>query len=289
MASSRGVVLVTGCSSGIGRATAIHLADRWTVYATARRPESISDLEAKGCRLLPLDVTDHSSAQAAVKAVEDEHGAVDALVNNAGYGLHGAVETVSIEDARREFETNFFGLAYLTQLVLPGMRRQRSGRVVNISSMGGKVTLPGGGFYHASKFAVEALSDALRFELRNFGVHVIVIEPGLVKTEFGSTAVGTVGDHSADGPYGSFNAALSAKIDSAYKGLLGKTAASPEGIARLIGRALASPRPRTRYVKPVSTRALLFAKRVLPDKVFDALLRTQYPSPSPEKKDGVGR
>jgi short-subunit dehydrogenase len=154
--------------------------------------------------------------------------------------------------------------------------------------MGGKVTLPGGGFYHASKFAVEALSDALRFEMRNFGVHVIVIEPGLVRTEFGSTAVGTVGDHSVDGPYGSFNAALSAKIDSAYKGLLGRTAASPEGIARLIGRALASPRPRTRYVKPMSTRALLFAKRVLPDKVFDALLRTQYPSPSPEGKGGVG-
>ena len=289
MTSTPGVVLITGCSSGIGRATALHLADRWTVYATARRPASLAELEAKGCRLLPLDVTDHTSARTAVEAIEQEHGAVDVLVNNAGYGLHGAVETVSIEDARREFETNFFGLAYLTQLVLPGMRRKRSGRIVNISSMGGKVTLPGGGFYHASKFAVEALSDALRFELRNFGVHVIVIEPGLVRTEFGTTAVGTVGDHSAEGPYGSFNAALSAKIDSAYRGLLGKTAASPEGIARLIGRALTSPRPRTRYVKPMTTRALLFAKRVLPDRVFDSLLRTQYPSPSSYEQDGIER
>ena len=169
-------------------------------------------------------------------------------------------------------------------MVLPGMRNQREGRIVNISSMGGKVTLPGGGFYHASKFAVEALSDALRFELRKFGVHVIVIEPGLVKTEFGTTAVDTVGDHSADGPYGNFNAALQAKIASAYEGLLGKTAASPEGIARLIGKAISTSHPRTRYVKPFSTRALLFAKRVLPDRAFDSLLRSQYPSPAPEEE-----
>ena len=284
MSTPSRAVLITGCSSGIGRATAEQLASSWTVYATARRPEAIADLESKGCRLLQLDVTDPASAQAAVKVVEEEHGAVGALINNAGYGLHGAVETVAIDDARREFETNFFGLAYLTQLVLPRMRERRSGRIVNVSSMGGKVTLPGGGFYHSSKFAVEALSDALRFELRDFGIHVIVIEPGLVKTEFGNTAVDTVGDHSSDGPYGSFNAALQAKISSAYEGLLGKTAASPEGIARLIGRALASPRPRTRYVKPFSTRALLFAKRVLPDRAFDAMLRTQYPTPSPEEE-----
>ena len=286
MAPPSRAVLITGCSSGIGRATAVHLARDWPVYATARRPDSIADLEAEGCRLLPLDVTDPASAQAAVKAIEEEHGAVGVLVNNAGYGLHGAVESVSIDDARAEFETNFFGLAHLTQLVLPGMRSQREGRIVNISSMGGKVTLPGGGFYHASKFAVEALSDALRFELRKFGVHVIVIEPGLVKTEFGTTAVDTVGDHSADGPYGSFNAALQAKIASAYEGLLGKTAASPEGIARLIGKAISTSHPRTRYVKPMSTRALLLAKRVLPDRAFDAILRTQYPSPSPEEEEG---
>jgi NAD(P)-dependent dehydrogenase (short-subunit alcohol dehydrogenase family) len=284
MASPSRAVLITGCSSGIGRATAIHLAPSWTVYATARRPESIADLEGRGCRLLTLDVTDHASAEAAVKEIEDRHGAVGVLVNNAGYGLHGAVETVSLDDARREFETNFFGLADLTQLVLPGMRAQGAGRIVNISSMGGKVSLPGGGFYHSSKFAVEALSDALRFELRAFGIHVIVIEPGLVKTEFGNTAVDTVGDHSADGPYGSFNAALQAKISSAYEGLLAKTAASPEGIAKLIGKAIAAPRPRTRYVKPMTTRVLLFAKRVLPDRAFDAILRSQYPSPSPRDK-----
>lgn len=231
-----------------------------------------------------MDVTDHASAQAAVKVVENEHGAVGCLINNAGYGLHGAVETVPIDAARREFETNFFGLAHLTQLVLPAMRTRRGGRVVNISSMGGKVTLPGGGFYHASKFAVEALSDALRFELRSFGIHVIVIEPGLVRTEFGNTAVGTVGDHAADGAYGSFNAALQAKIDSAYSGLMGRAAASPETIAKTIARAIESPRPRSRYVKPASTRFLLGARRLLPDGIFDALLRTQYPSPSPEEE-----
>src|SRR2546421_4433426 len=158
-------VLITGCSSGIGWATAERLADRgWTVYATARRPESIAGLAERGCRTLALDVTDEESMRTAVTTVEANEGAVGALVNNAGYSQSGAVETVPLDDVRRQFETNVFGLVRMCQLVLPGMRRQGHGRIVNVSSMGGRMTFPGGGFYHATKHAVAAISDALRFE-----------------------------------------------------------------------------------------------------------------------------
>src|SRR3954471_18341009 len=188
-------VLVTGCSSGIGRATAEHLAQHgWTVYASARRREAIADLEAVGCRLLALDVTDEASMAAAVAAVEAQEGAVGVLVNNAGYSQSGAVETVPLDEVRRQFETNVFGLARMCQLVLPGMRRQRWGKIVNLSSMGGRLVFPGGGFYHATKYAVEAISDALRFEVKGFGVDVILIEPGLIRTAFGETASGGVSE-----------------------------------------------------------------------------------------------
>src|SRR5213083_1841508 len=186
-------VLITGCSSGIGRATAQRLAGSgWTVYATARRPESIADLEAAGCRTLALDVTDEASMSAAVRAVEEAEGAVGVLVNNAGYSQSGAVESVPMDAVRRQFETNVFGLVRMCQLVLPGMRGQGWGRIINISSMGGRLVFPGGGFYHGTKFAVEASSDALRFEVKGFGVDVVVIEPGLIKTEFGNAAVGSL-------------------------------------------------------------------------------------------------
>src|SRR5690242_11900794 len=164
-------VLITGCSSGIGKATAARLArNGWTVYATARRPETLADLSE--CKHLALDVTDDASMSAAVDTVVAEAGQLDALVNNAGYSLSGAVETLNVDDIRREFETNVFGLVRLSQLVLPAMRSERSGRIVNIGSMGGKLTFPGGGAYHASKYAVEAFSDALRYEVSGFGVKV---------------------------------------------------------------------------------------------------------------------
>src|SRR5215211_428874 len=172
MASSP--VLITGCSTGIGRATAEHLASNGhTVYATARRPQSIADLEAKGCKALALDVTSEESMRDAVAVVEDAHGAVGALVNNAGYSQSGALETLPLDSIRRQFETNVFGLVRMCQLVLPGMRRQGWGRIVNISSMGGKLVFPGGAAYHATKHAVEAISDALRFEVRGFGIDVV--------------------------------------------------------------------------------------------------------------------
>jgi NAD(P)-dependent dehydrogenase (short-subunit alcohol dehydrogenase family) len=271
-------VLITGCSSGIGRATAEHLvAGGWPVYASARNIDSIADLEAKGCHLLALDVTDHDSIAAAVTAVEAAEGAVGVLVNNAGFGLHGAVETTPMEDARVQFETNFFGLVALTQLVLPGMRRQGWGKVVNMSSMGGKLTLPGGGFYHASKHAVEALSDALRLEVAPFGINVIVVEPGIVGTSFGDAARATVsGTEIDDSPYGFFNQKVMLKIHGAYRSRSMGGPANPASVARVIKRAISTPRPKIRYPVTIGARILIAARRFLPDRVFDALVARSY-------------
>jgi NAD(P)-dependent dehydrogenase (short-subunit alcohol dehydrogenase family) len=273
-------VLITGCSTGIGRATAELLAERgWTVYATARRPESIEDLGPKGCRTLQLDVNDEESMRAAVAAVEEAEGAVGALVNNAGYALEVAVESAPMSEVRRQFETNVFGLVRMCQLVLPGMRQQRWGRIVNISSVGGKVTFPGGGFYHATKHAVEALSDALRFEVRGFGVHVSVVEPGLIKTAFGDTVgEATVAD---DGPYAEFNAAVAKRVTGAYEGVMGLLAAPPSSVARVIEAALSSRSPQTRYRVTFGAKFMLGTRKLLPDRMFDAFLRTQFPRPKP--------
>lgn len=182
--------LITGCSSGIGRATAVQLAAAgFPVYATARRPDSIADLAEHGCQLLQLDVTDESSMRKAVEFIEAEHGSVGVLVNNAGYGLEGPIEELSVDEMRLEFETNLFGPTRLSQLVLPAMRSQGWGKIINLSSVAGLITLPGGGAYHASKHALEALSDALRFELKGFGIDVIVVEPGAIRTRWVETAV----------------------------------------------------------------------------------------------------
>ena len=275
-------VLITGCSTGIGRATAKYLAERdHTVYATARKIESIQDLEEHGCRLLQLDVTDEDSMRGAVAAVEEQEGAVGALVNNAGYSLSGAVESVSMEEVRRQFETNVLGLIRMCQLVLPGMRRQRHGRIVNVSSMGGKVTFPGGGIYHATKHAVEGLSDVLRWEVRGFGVDVSIIEPGLIKTEFGSAAVGALGrateDH--DGPYAEFNNAVAATTAGAYEGAGSRLAAPPEAVARAIHKAIVRRRPRPRYLVTVGARVMIATRRVLPDRGWDAMMATQFKRP----------
>ena len=186
-------VLITGCSSGIGRAAAISLhAAGLTVYATARQVDSLAGLARQGIRTLALDVTDEASMTAAVAAIEDAAGPVGVLVNNAGYGLYGPVEQLPMDEIRRQFETNFFGLVRLTQLVLPGMRRRGRGRILNVSSMGGRITLPGGAFYHASKYAVEGLSDALRMEVAQFGIDVVLIEPGPVKTPWNDVAAASL-------------------------------------------------------------------------------------------------
>jgi NAD(P)-dependent dehydrogenase (short-subunit alcohol dehydrogenase family) len=272
-------VLVTGCSSGIGWATAERLArGGWTVYATARDVEAIAPLEAFGCRLLPLDVTEEDSMRAAVEEVERMEGAVGVLVNNAGYSQSGAVEEVPMEKVRRQFETNVFGLVRLCQLALPGMRRQGFGRIVNLSSMGGRLTFPGGGFYHASKYAVEALSDALRFEVRGFGVEVVVVEPGLISTGFARTAVGSMGQ--GDGPYASFDAGVARTTRENYeRGPLAALGGGPEAVAETIERAISTARPRARYTVTPSARILISARRLLPDRAWDGLLGLFYPRP----------
>jgi NAD(P)-dependent dehydrogenase (short-subunit alcohol dehydrogenase family) len=269
-------ILITGCSTGIGRATAALLSAKGhNVYATARRIETLDGLDR--CKKLALDVTDEGSMKAAVAAVEEAEGAVGVLVNNAGFGLHGAFEETPMAEIRRQFETNVFGSIHLTQMVLPGMRAQRWGRIVNVSSMGGKITFPGGAFYHATKHALEAMSDAMRFELRPFGIDVVVVEPGLIRTNFGKTATDTVGY--ADGPYRSFNENVSKTITGAYEGPMSRLSAGPEAVAKTIATAVTSRRPKTRYVVPFSIRTLLLLKRLLPDRAYDAVLRVQYKPP----------
>jgi NAD(P)-dependent dehydrogenase (short-subunit alcohol dehydrogenase family) len=271
-------VLITGCSTGIGRATAERLAQRGlTVYASARRPESIEDLKQVGCRTLALDVTDEESMRAAVQEVERAEGAVGALVNNAGYSQSGAVETVALDDVRRQFETNVFGLLRMCQLALPAMRRQGHGRIVNVSSMGGKLTFPGGGIYHATKHAVEAISDAMRFEVRDFGVEVSVIEPGLIKTSFAETSVGSVSYE--DGPYAEFNTAVAAATAGAYEGPLARLGGGPEAVAEVIEKAITARRPRTRYKVTASARLLMAQRALLPDRAWDAVVGTSFPRP----------
>jgi NAD(P)-dependent dehydrogenase (short-subunit alcohol dehydrogenase family) len=276
-------VLISGCSSGIGRATALRLARAgWNVYATARRPETIADLESAGCRTLALDVTDEDSMRAAVAAVESAEGAVGALVNNAGYSQSGAVESVPIEALRRQFETNVFGLVRLTQLVLPKMRERRYGKIVNVGSMGGRVTFPGGGVYHASKYALEALSDALRFELRGFGIDVILLEPGLITTEFGNAATAALAVASGDdGPYAGFNAAVGSVTTGAYEGPMSRLGAGPDRVARVIERAIDSRRPPARVSVTASAKVVMLTRKLMSDRAWDAMMRRQFPSPGP--------
>ena len=283
-------VLITGCSSGIGRATAQRLAaSGWTVYATARRPESIADLEAAGCRTLALDVNDEDSMVAAVRTVEERHGAVGVLINNAGYSQSGAIETVPLDAARRQFDTNVFGLARLTQLVLPRMREQRWGKIVMLGSMGGKLVFPGGGWYHATKHALEAISDALRFEVRGFGIDVILLEPGLITTEFGNAAVASMSE--VDGaaseaaaaagadPYAKFNATVGSATQGAYEGPLRLFGAGPDRVAKVIERSIRKRRAPTRVKITPSAKLSLPSRRLMPDRAWDALMRAQFPVP----------
>jgi NAD(P)-dependent dehydrogenase (short-subunit alcohol dehydrogenase family) len=273
-------VLITGCSSGIGRATAERLARRgWPVYATARNVEAIAPLEESGCRLLPLDVTDEDSMRGAVEEVEKAEGAVGVLINNAGYSQSGAVEEVPMEKVRRQFETNVFGLVRMCQLVLPGMREQGFGRIVNLSSMGGKLTFPGGGFYHATKHAVEAISDALRFEVRGFGLEVVVVEPGLIRTGFAGTAVDSLGE-GGSGSYAGFDAGVARTTRENYeRGPLAKLGGEPEAVAETLEHAVSAARPRARYTVTPSARLLISARRLLPDRAWDALVGLFYPRP----------
>jgi NAD(P)-dependent dehydrogenase (short-subunit alcohol dehydrogenase family) len=275
-------VLITGCSSGIGRATALRLAEAgWTVYATARRPETLTELEAAGCRTLALDVTDEQSMQTVVAEIERTAGAVGVLINNAGYSQSGAIETVPLQAVRRQFETNVFGLVRLTQLVLPKMRAQRWGKIVNVGSMGGRLSFPGGGHYHATKHALEAISDALRFELRGFGIDVILLEPGLITTEFGEAATASMADTelSGDDPYAAFNTTVGAVTKGAYDGPMKLFGGGPDRVAKVIERALKRRHPPARITITPSAKVTIAMRRVMPDRLWDAAMRSQFPQP----------
>ena len=271
-------VLITGCSSGIGRASADLLVKAGhTVYATARRTETLAELEAAGARVLALDVTSDASMAAAVEHIEAEHGRVGTLVNNAGYGEYGTIEEADQDRVRKMFETNVFGLARLTQLVLPGMRRAHRGRVINIGSMGGRMTFPVGGYYHATKYAVEAISDALRNEVRRFGIDVVLIEPGMTRTGFEDNVHSSVANGAgteADSPYAELLASNAANTSGGYSNPL--MATGPESVARVVLKALESEHPRSRYLLTPVAKAMVTARTLGGDRVWDTLVKQQF-------------
>jgi NAD(P)-dependent dehydrogenase (short-subunit alcohol dehydrogenase family) len=275
-----GVALVTGCSSGIGQATARKLlAEGYTVFATARKVAGLADLAARGARTLALDLTDDASMVEAVATVEAEFGAVDVLVNNAGYGQYGAFESVPMDRVRRQFETNVFGTVRLTQLVLPKMRARGRGRIVNVGSMGGKLTLPGVGFYHATKYALEAITDALRFEVAGFGIAAILIEPGIIMSKFAESASASAAPVDDTLPYDAFNAAVLAQTVSAYDGPMAKLGGTSEDVANTIARAIAARKPRGRYTVSLSAPLMIGLRRWMTDSVWDGFAASAVKRP----------
>ncbi len=265
--------LITGASSGIGKSTTKKLIEEgYIVYATARRTERLRELEDTGAKTMFLDVTDDKSMKNAVETIISEQGKIDVLINNAGYGSLGPIQNVSIEEAKHQFEVNVFGLAKLTQLVLPYMIKRRSGKIINISSAGGKVSSPMVGWYGASKFAVEALSDALRLEVKPFGIDVIVIEPGKIKTEFDAISIKHLLDSSKDTTYEKITENMAQTMNK-------RQATAPETVAKTISNALKSKRPHSRYAVPRQAKIIIFLKWILPDRLFDEFLRWQLKIP----------
>jgi NAD(P)-dependent dehydrogenase (short-subunit alcohol dehydrogenase family) len=270
-ASKETVVLVTGASSGMGKDFALRLlAEGYVVYAGARRVERMADLATAGCGVIALDVTDDASMVAAIDKIIAERGRIDVLINSAGYGQFGALEDVTMDGGRRQLETNLIGPARLVQLCLPHMRAQRKGWIFNISSIGGKLATPLGGWYHASKYALEGYSDSLRNEFARFGVHVVVIEPGGIETEWADIAGDEAQRWSGAGAYAAFVASFRKTQARLSK------APPPRVITDLIVKALKSPRPAPRYHGGQLAGPLLFLRRVLPDRWLDALIMTPF-------------
>jgi NAD(P)-dependent dehydrogenase (short-subunit alcohol dehydrogenase family) len=261
------VALVTGASSGMGKDFALTLiAEGYIVYGAARRVDRMSDTEEAGGTVLAMDVSDDATMVAAIDRIIGEQGRIDVLINSAGYGQYGALEDVPIDVGRRQMEINLIGAARLIQLCLPHMRKRKFGKIFNISSIGGRLALPLGGWYHASKFALEGYSDALRNEVRSFGIDVVVIEPGGIKTEWGGIAGREAERYSGQGPY----AALAAKMRKAMAAQ--SNMPPPKVISDLIVKALKSKRPKTRYHGGKLAGPILFLQRWLSDRAFDRLL-----------------
>jgi NAD(P)-dependent dehydrogenase (short-subunit alcohol dehydrogenase family) len=260
--------LVTGASSGIGAATAVRLRQLgYTVYGAARRTDRLAELSDHGVRPLAMDVTDDDSMVAGIQRIVDDTSRLDVLVNNAGYGSYGALEEVPIDEGRRQFEVNVFGAVRLIQLVLPHMRARRAGTIVNITSMGGRIYTPFGGWYHGSKHALEGISDCLRIETKDFGIHVVVVEPGSIATEWGRTAGDALHEASGSGPY----AEQASRMVRTLSDPSART--SPPGVvADAVAKAVTARRPRTRYAPGYGARPLLTARRLLTDRMFDRII-----------------
>lgn len=259
------VLLITGASSGLGKAFALRLLkEGHTVYGAARRVEKMKDIEQAGGRAIAMDVTDDAAMVDAVERIIGEQGRIDALINNAGYGVYGSVEETPIEEARRQFEVNLFGLGRLTQLVIPHMRKQGSGRIINISSMGGKMYLPLGAWYHATKHALEGWSDCLRLDLKAHGIDVVIIEPGVIRTEFEEVMVAPMIARSGSGPYGALTRQVAMATERNYK-----AGSSPDVIADLVSKAVNARRPRTRYAGGHLARPVMALRKWGGDRFFD--------------------
>lgn len=267
------VILITGASSGMGKVFALDLAkEGHIVYGAARRTDLLEDLNKQGVQTITLDVSDDESMKSCVQTILDKEGRIDVLVNNAGYGSYGTIEDVPMEEAKRQFEVNVFGLARMTQLVLPGMRKQKSGKIINISSIGGKIATPFGAWYHASKFAVEGMSDSLRVEVKPFGIDVILIEPGGVKSEWGDIAYQNLLKTTSGSAYGE----MAGKFKQAFEKAMPKNA-DPEVISRLVSKAIASNTPKTRYVGGYMAKPALFFRKWVGDRTMDRILLSQLP------------
>jgi len=265
------VVLITGASAGIGMETAKFLKqNEYIVYGAARRTDRLKELEQSGIKTLVIDVTKDESMVAGVQKIIDAEGRIDVLINNAGFGSYGAVEDVTMDDARYQLEVNVIGAMRLTQLVLPYMRRQHYGKIINISSIGGKIAMPFGGWYHASKFAIEGLSDSLRNEVRSFGIDVIVIEPGGIKSEWGGIAMDSMVKVSGNTAYKD----TVLKMDRSFKEVDSKIP-GPEIIAQLIKKAIETEKPATRYSAGYMAKPALFFRRILSDRMMDKMMLSQ--------------
>ncbi|MBO4282698.1 MAG: oxidoreductase [Bacteroidales bacterium] len=264
------IILITGASSGIGYQTAVELAQQGhRVYGAARRVEKMEGLKAYGVTPLKMDITDEQSISEALDALVSKEGRIDVLINNAGYGSFGAMEDVPIVEARRQFEVNVFGLVRLTQQVLPYLRRQRSGRIIITGSMGGKMVSFFGGWYHATKYALEALSDALRMETKGFGIDVVLLEPGCIKTDWGLIAADNLENSSRGGAYADLAAQTAAGLRKLYSG---KLMSHPKVISRAMRKAVNSRRPRTRYLVGAGAKPVVFLHAILPAPWFDWLM-----------------
>jgi len=270
MSNAKKVVLITGASSGIGKETASLMNTKgFSVYAAARRIERMKDLEKQGIHLVEMDVTDEASMVSGVNSILAKEGSIDILVNNAGYGSYGAIEDVSLDEGRRQFEVNLFGLARLTQLVLPKMRQNKYGKIINISSIGGKIYTPFGGWYHATKHAVEGFSDCLRLETQPFGIDVIIVEPGGIATEWGDIAAENLRKTSAKGAYA---AAANKTADGMVKTYASNQVSKPIVIAETILKSITARKPKTRYTAGYMAGTTILMRRFLSDRLFDRII-----------------